>query len=151
MRRKLFAAVLMAVLAVVQCVSTAEAKIKVTVNNKRSHRVAVAFCWDGFDMHDDRRSGWYIVQPGQSRVVTLKNAVYALTSQGFGYYAQGRHKGKKVVWKGNFRSVIIHPSKKFSGHPDAPIQGGIKVGFRKLKLRCTSDNRMDGAATLTLK
>ena len=148
MRRKLFAAVLMAVLAVVQCVSTAEAKIKVTVNNKRSHSIALAFCWDGMDYVDDERSGWYTVKAGQSRVITL-DAVYALTFKGFGFYADGNHKGKKVVWSGKFKKVIIHPTKKFSGHPEDPIPGGIKVGFRQLKLRCTSDNRMDGAATLT--
>ena len=148
MRRKLFATVLMAVLAAVQCVSAAEAKIKVTLKNERSHPVAVAFCWAGFDYGDERRAGWFTVQPGKSRVVTL-DAVYGLTAQDFGFYADGRHRGEKVVWSGKFRRVIIHPTKKFSGHPDDPIQGGIKVGFRQLKLRETSDDRVDGAATLT--
>lgn len=140
----------LAALLAAQCVSAAEALIKITLNNKRSHSVAVAFCWSGFDFPDDQRKGWYVVKAGESRVITLKDAVAAMTWDGFGFYAQGTSKnGRKVTWSGSLKQVIIHPTKAFSGHPDDPILGGTRVGFRKVNLKRVGDSRTDAVATLT--
>ena len=136
-------------LAVASHAGTAEALVKVTLNNNRSHKVFVAFCWLGFDYKDDRRIGWYPVEAGQSRVINLGEAVSSLTKSGFGFYAMGTMKnGKKVYWSGDMKNVIIHPSKPFDGHPDAPIKGGIEVGFRQMKLRKVGDNNTDAVGTL---
>jgi hypothetical protein len=110
--------------------------------------MSFAFCWAGFDTPDDRRSGWYIVNAGATRTITLKDAVYALTAQEFGYYA----KGGGSAWSGRAnegrRLVIIHPTNAFSGHPDNPIAGGERVYFRYIKLTAAA-NRENGSATLT--
>ena len=47
------------------------------------------------------------------------------------------------------KQVIIHPSKAFDGHPEDPIAGGKKVGFRKLNLKKVGDANTDAVATLT--
>ena len=131
------------------CASRAEAWIKITLKNNRSHNIAVAICWSGFDYPDDQRKGWYVVKPDESRVITLKDAVAAMTWDGFGFYAQGTSKnGRKVTWSGSLKQVIIHPTKAFSGHPDDPIQGGTRVGFRKVNLKRVGDSRTDAVATL---
>ena len=140
----------LAALLAVHCASRAEAWIKITLKNNRSHNIAVAFCWSGFDYPDDQRKGWYVVKPDESRVITLKDAVAAMTWDGFGFYAQGTSKnGRKVTWSGSLKQVIIHPTKAFSGHPDDPIQGGTRVGFRKVNLKRVGDSRTDAVATLT--
>lgn len=133
-----------------QCVSAAEAWIKITLNNNRSHSIAVAFCWSGFDFPEDQRKGWYVVKPDESRVITLGDAIASLTWDGFGFYAQGTMRnGKKVIWSGDMLDVIIHPTKAFSGHPDDPIRGGIAVGFRKVNLKRVGNQNTDAVATLT--
>ena len=140
----------LAALLAAQGASRAEAWIKITLKNNRSHNIAVAFCWSGFDYADDQRKGWYVVKPDESRVITLKDAVAAMTWDGFGFYAQGTSKnGRKVTWSGSLKQVIIHPTKAFSGHPDDPIQGGTRVGFRKVNLKRVGDSRTDAVATLT--
>jgi len=140
----------LAALLAAQGASRAEAWIKITLKNNRSHNIAVAFCWSGFDYSDDQRKGWYVVKPDESRVITLKDAVAAMTWDGFGFYAQGTSKnGRKVTWSGSLKQVIIHPTKAFSGHPDDPIQGGTRVGFRKVNLKRVGDSRTDAVATLT--
>ncbi len=139
----------LAALLAAQGASRAEAWIKITLKNNRSHNIAVAFCWSGFDYPDDQRKGWYVVKPDESRVITLKDAVAAMTWDGFGFYAQGTSKnGRKVTWSGSLKQVIIHPTKAFSGHPDDPIQGGTRVGFRKVNLKRVGDSRTDAVATL---
>ncbi len=140
----------LATLLAAQCVSAAEAWIKITLKNNRSHNIAVAFCWSGFDYAYDQRKGWYVVKPNDSRVITLANAVAQMTSEDFGFYAQEMLKnGKKITWSGDMKNVIIHPTKAFEGHPDDPIRGGKRVGFRKLKLKKVGDENTDAVATLT--
>ena len=92
-----------ALLVAVACLagSAAEAWVKVTLNNNRSHKIFVAFCWSGFDLEDDRRIGWYPVDPGQSREINLGSAVSSLTMDQFGFYAMGTmSNGKKVTGPG---------------------------------------------------
>jgi hypothetical protein len=143
-----FSLALFLAMAVFIAAPRAEAEIKVTIKNNRSHSMSFAFCWAGFDTPDDRRSGWYNVNAGETRTITLKDAVYALTAQGFGYYA----KGGGGVWSGRTnderRLVIIHPTSAFSGHPDNPISGGERVYFRYIKLTAAA-NRQDGSVSLT--
>jgi hypothetical protein len=96
--------------------------------------VYLAFCWG--DMPDDQRQGWYTVAPGKFEAFTLKNAVYNLTAQDFGYYATGGGK----VWAGKASdtrtlSVIINPHKPFAGRRNDPIAGGQKVYFKRLTLK----------------
>lgn len=131
-------------------VTQSDAAIKITVKNNRNHTLTLAFRWAGFDSPDDRRSGWYSVKAGESKTITLKKATYALTAQDFGYYATGGGK----VWKGSAKDkrplkTVIHPKKAFSGHPEDPINGGVTVYFRHIKLKETGNTREDGSATLT--
>jgi hypothetical protein len=147
---KTFYALLCAVLAAVCLALPSEAEVKITIKNNRSHNLSLAFRWAGFDSPDDRRSGWYGVKAGESRTITFKDAVYALTAQDFGYYATGGGK----VWAGKSNderplAVIIHPKSKFGGHPDDSIDGGKKVYFRHISLKQTDDSRENGNATLT--
>ncbi len=144
----------------VLCVQTAFAEVKVKIVNNRNYSVSVAFCWSAFDYPDNRRSGWYIVNPGETKTITFKDAVYALTSYSFGYYATGKSQdGSKVlVWSGKDTQtdtpldVIIHPTKAFGGHPDDAIPGGKKVRFKNMKITEVEDGtRMNGTATLTFK
>ncbi|MDI9387810.1 MAG: hypothetical protein QM441_01130 [Synergistota bacterium] len=141
-----------ALLVAVACLagSAAEAWVKVTLNNNRSHKIFVAFCWSGFDLEDDRRIGWYPVDPGQSREINLGSAVSSLTMDQFGFYAMGTmSNGKKVTWSGDLRRVIIDPKNPFDGHPDDPVRGGVEAGFRQLALTKVGDRNMDAVATLT--
>ena len=134
--------------------SVSEAAVSVTVKNNRSHNMSFAFCWQGFDMPDDMSKGWYNVKAGETRTITFKDVVYALTAQGFGYYATGTPKGgKKLTWAGKggdeLMEYYIHPKESFTGSRDEPIEGGQKVPFRKVKLKETGSDRTDGSATLT--
>ncbi|MEA4881297.1 MAG: hypothetical protein VB045_07460 [Synergistaceae bacterium] len=132
------------------CTSRAEAWIKITLNNKRSHSIAVAFCWSGFDYPDDQRKGWYLVKPGKSRVITLADVVSSMTMEGFGFYAKGTPKGgNTVVWSGDMKQVIIDPKNAFDGHPEDPIPGGVTVGFQKVTLKKVGDQNTDAVATLS--
>ena len=124
-----------------------EAKVKITIKNKRSHNLSLAFCWSGFDLEDDRRSGWYIVKAGETRTITIKDATYFFTISGFGFYAIGD--GKTWAGKEDGLEVIIDPKKSFSGHPDDPIRGGKKVRFRRVNLKPTDEELFHGSATLT--
>ena len=123
----------------------ADAEVKITIKNNRSHNMSFAFCWSGFDFPDDRRSGWYNVKSGESRTITFKDAISSLTMDGFGYYAEGGGS----TWRGDMRQVIIDPKKAFSGHPDGSIQGGKRVGFRKITLKKTGNDNTDATASLT--
>jgi len=130
--------------------SSSYAAVTITIQNNRDHNLSFAFCWAGFDQPDDRRIGWYNVKAGESKTFTFKDAQYALTEQYFGYYAVGGGK----VWTGRANDerplpVIIHPKQAFKGNPEDPIEGGKKVYFRHLKLKETSDDRVNGSATLT--
>lgn len=130
--------------------SSSCAAVSITIQNNREHNLSFAFCWAGFDKPDDRRIGWYNVKAGESKTFTFKDAQYALTAQDFGYYAMGGGK----VWTGKADDerplpVIIHPKQAFKGSPDDPIDGGRKVYFRHIKLKETSDDKVNGSATLT--
>lgn len=135
----------------------AEAAVKVTINNNMSHNLSIAFCWAGFDAPDDTSKGWYNVKAGESKTITFKGAVYALTAQGFGYYATGTTKGgKPITWAGSsedkHKAYWIHPKKSFTGQSangGEPISDGKKVYFRALKLKETGSTREDATATLT--
>jgi len=146
-----FAALAVSLAAFAVCFAPrSEAAVKVTIKNNRPHNMSFAFCWAGFDSPDNRRSGWYSVKAGETRTITFKDTVYALTAQEFGYYATGGGS----VWAGKPSDerpleVIIHPKDKFGGHPDDPISGGKKVYFRHINLKETGDTREDGTATLT--
>ena len=130
--------------------SSSCAAVTITIHNNRDHNLSFAFCWAGFDKPDDRRIGWYNVKAGESKTFTFNDAQYALTAQDFGYYAMGGGK----VWTGKADDerplpVIIHPKQAFKGSPDDPIDGGRKVYFRHIKLKETSDDMVNGSATLT--
>jgi hypothetical protein len=136
----------------------AEATVKVTVKNNRSHNLSIAFCWAGFDLPDDTSKGWYNIKAGESKTITIREAVYALTAQGFGYYATGTTKdGKTIVWSGKSsddrrKEYWIHPKKSFTGQSVSngePISGGKKVDFRALKLKKTGSTNEDATATIT--
>lgn len=124
--------------------SAAEAKVSITIKNNRSHSLSFAFRWAGFDMPDDTVKGWYNVPAGATKTFTFSDAVYALTSDSFGYYATG---GKKV-WKGDLKGWVSSSGKAFSGNPDEPPSDAKSVGFRKITLKAGS-SREDGSATLT--
>ncbi|MCL1940607.1 MAG: DUF1036 domain-containing protein [Synergistaceae bacterium] len=130
----------------------ADAAIKVTIKNNRSHSISFAFCWAGFDYDDDVSKGWYTVKAGETKSFTFKDAVYPLTSENFGYYAKGTPKGKKTLyWRGegnnDHMKFYIHQSEAFTGSHNKQIRGGEKVQFRKMTLKRTGDT--DGTATLT--
>ena len=130
--------------------SLSRAAVKITVQNNRGHSLSFAFCWAGFDKPDDRRIGWYNVNAGESKTFTFNDAQYALTAQDFGYYAMGGGK----VWTGKADDerplpVIIHLKRAFKGNPEDPIDGGRKVYFRHIKLKETSDDKVNGSGTLT--
>jgi hypothetical protein len=128
------------------CIASAsEAKVTITVNNNRSYSLKMAFRWSGFDLPDDRRSGWFTVPANTTKKFTI-DVAYALTADSFGYYATGGGK----VWQGKSGdlAVIIHPTKNFSGHPDTKISGGKKVYFRRVKLKGSEET---GRGTLNFK
>jgi uncharacterized membrane protein len=120
-------------------VSEAEARVTIGVQNTTKDKVYLAFRWSGFDMPDDRRQGWFVVQAGKFEAFTFEDVVYGLTADDFGYYAEGGGK----VWAGKssdkHMGVIIHSTKSFKGHPDAPISGGKKVYFKRLSLKQLGD------------
>jgi len=123
----------------------ADADVTITVINNLPHTMSLAFCWAGFDDPDDGKRGWFNVETGQTRVITLGEVSYRLSSESFGYYAQGG----QTAWGGNLRQVVIDPKKAFRGHPDDPIEGGITVGFRKVNLKDGDEDGDNGIATLT--
>ncbi len=146
---------LFGVMLAAQFVSSAEAKVRLTVHNQSAKNVSLAFCWSGFDYDQNERRGWFTVNAGESKLIVLP-PVYALTANGFGFYA----KGAEGTWEGDIEEggveegnelkVVIHPTASFRGHPEAPIEGGETVTFRPIKLTGSEDN-MDGSATITLK
>ena len=145
---KALSVILLALTCAVVFNSPANAELKITVKNNRSHNLSLAFRWSRFD--DSRVSGWYSVAPGQTRTITI-DAVYALTSLHFGYYAQGGGtvwQGKGEVWKERIESWI-NPKDKFFGDADVVPRGMQKVSYKIIKLKQTSQNRENGAATLT--
>ena len=132
----------------------ADAEIKVTIKNNRSHTISLAFCWSGFDYEDDVSKGWYNVKAGETRTITLKDAQYHFTAESFGYYAKGTPAGGKTLyWKGKddneYMQFYIHPSESFTGSHDTRISGGQKVAFRNVSLKETGNSRTDGSASLT--
>ena len=129
---------------------SAEAEIKVTVRNNRSHNISIASRWDGFDA-DFHSRGWFTVNAGQSRTITLSEVRYHLTFKGFGFYAIGGG----TTWRGNNDNGIrgwIHPREAFrlstdnDGDVTNPVRGMERVLFRRVNLRGSG---ADGTATLT--
>ena len=116
----------------------ADAEIKVTIKNNRSHNLALAFCWSGFDYEDDVSKGWYNVKGGETRTITFKDAQYHFTADSFGYYAKGTPAGEKTLyWSGKddneYMGFYIHQTQAFTGSHDTRISGGQKVYFRYLR------------------
>ncbi len=130
--------------------SSSCAAVTITIHNNRDHNLSFAFCWAGFDKPDDRRIGWYNVKAGESKTFTFKDAQYALHCAGLRVLRHGRRKG--LGGKADVDRplpVIIHPKQAFKGSPDDPVDGGRKVYFRHIKLKETSDDMVNGSATLT--
>ena len=131
-------------------VLSAESAIKITIRNNRSHNISFAFCWAGLDYQYDTSKGWYNVKAGETRTLTFKDAIYAFTSQNFGYYATGGG----ATWQGKedssgYMTFWVHPSQAFTGNHDDRINGGKRVIFRNVNL--TRESQEDGRATLTFK
>jgi hypothetical protein len=147
----LAAAVLIGVLSV----SRAEAWVKITVKNNRSHNMSLAFRWDGFDA-DYHSRGWFTVNAGQTRTITLDEVTYGLTARDFGYYAIGGGS----TWKGNNDNGIygwFHPKEAFrlstdnDGKVENPKSGMQRVLFRRLNLKHSgaANDSANGTASLT--
>ena len=140
----------LAVVALVTLLSVqADAAVKITIKNNRSHTLSFAFCWAGMDYEYDVSKGWYNVKAGESRTMTFSDAQYSFTSSNFGYYATGGGS----TWRGEndssgYMTFWINPTKAFTGSHDNSISGGKKVVFRKINLKRTGDSQ-DASATLT--
>ena len=153
MKWKSVLALLLAV-AIFAVASRADAWVKVTVRNNRSHNLSIAFRWDGFDGSESGNKGWFTVNAGQSRTITLDDAVASLTMEKFGYYATGGGS----AWRGNNETGIggwIHPRNAFDittdvdGKVENAVSGMEQVLFRRVNLSKTGDRNMDATATLT--
>ena len=145
-----FILALFLIMAVFAGVPHAEAEVKITIKNNRSHNMSFAFRWHGFDQ-DNYTKGWFNVKAGETKTFTLKKVVYALTSTAFGYYATGGGH----TWAGGANNGYrhwIHPTKAFAGgigvgeNKEKPISDGKQVYFRQLKLTGKEEN---GRASLT--
>jgi uncharacterized membrane protein len=125
----------------------AEAKIKVTVNNKTSQKILIAFGYDLFDPYETK--GWYGVEAGKSRIITVDTAS-SLTRHELAWYANSAN--KKLIWKGD-RKEWVHPTKPFEYEyfpgekPDE--DGAVQVGFRIAKIKDSGDNE-NGTVTINL-
>ena len=144
---KVFVPLFLALLLVVCVAAASDATVSITVRNNRSQAMSLAFCWNGVD---PGRSGWHNVPAGTSKTFTFKDANYGFndgTNGSFGYYATSG----KSVWAGKSSdaSMIINPKGSFDGAPNDPISGGKKVFVRRVNLKATSSDGIDGAATLT--
>ena len=137
-------------------VSSAEAEVKITIRNNRSHNMSFAFRWAGFDPYYSK--GWYRVNAGETRTITLSQPNIPLSRDSFGYYAMGGGS----AWRGNNNDGFegwIHPTEAFEfeffpgDNPTQPKSGMQKVFFRKVNLRGTGEKDQwgaeKGAATLT--
>lgn len=120
-------------------------KLNITLDNKTDSKVFVALAGMSTGGEDewDYSKGWWGVEPGKTRTVTIDyGPVYE-----YGYYAFA--KDSKQVWEGsvekenNLGMFWIHPSESFNTHPNNPIKGGKKVCFRHIPV---GD---DGNITLT--
>jgi uncharacterized membrane protein len=126
---------------------SAEAKIKVTVNNKTSQKIFIAFGYDLLDPYETK--GWFGVEAGKSRVITVDTAS-SLTQFKLAWHAKSAN--NKLVWKGE-RKEWVHPTKPFEyeyfpgERPDE--DGAVQVGFRIAKIK-DSDDRENGTATINL-
>jgi hypothetical protein len=116
----------------VSLVSEAEARITIGVKNTTKDKVYIAFCWGDFPK--PRRQGWSGIAAGETKTFTFEDAMFGVTVEEFGYYAQGGGK----VWAGtssNGIGVIIHPNNSFKGNTLDPISGGKKVYFKRVTIK----------------
>lgn len=122
-------------------------KVMLTFKNGTAQKVQVAVLYRGFDTPDDRKVGWYIIDAGASRAITLP-VHPKLTMEGTGYYAQSQPgPGQKTIyWRGDFKKYSV-PDVKFNAPPDENLPGGKQVGFRKIEL---SHPREDTHATAVI-
>ena len=137
-------------------VSGAEAEVKVTIKNNRSHNMSFAFRWAGFDPYHSK--GWWTVKAGETRTITIQT-VMQMSSGSFGYYATGGGS----TWRGNNdtgREGWIHPKESFEfeffpdDNPGNPKSGMQKVLFRPFEPKRGAPNPKlgggdRGSATLT--
>lgn len=123
--------------------SKADAAAKLTFKNQTDRKVSVAVY---MYLSDTWTKGWYNVDPGKSRTITLDTHGPGVAND-TGYYAVAG----KSVWKGNWRDGRIHPKKAFELHEDDEMDGAIEVGFRQLKLKKTGEYDAEGSVTLKFK
>ncbi len=119
------------------------AKLSVTLVNKTDAEVFVALASQPDDGGDAFIVGWFNVEPGKEITVPFDSFN---SGASFGYYAESN--GGKRVWTakpGDARyagSFWVHPSDAFESRGGEPIDGGMEVGFRRLKVSS------EGKATL---
>ena len=124
----------------------ADAELRVTIKNNRSHTLTFAFFYDAAN-DDGFTTGWYNVKAGESRTITVNKDVPYRISSSIGYYATGGGK----VWQGssdNGRRRWIDPNNAFTHNADkGSIKGGKQVYFRIVRL--TEGSNELGSTTLT--
>jgi uncharacterized membrane protein len=140
--------VFLAVIMAASLVTRAEAKIKVTVNNKTSQKAFIAFGYGTFDGYGTK--GWYSVEAGKSKTITV-DAVSSLSRHELYWYAHSE--GKNLIWEGD-RKEWLHPTKAFeyeyNDRDDGPEEGGAaQAGFRTAKIKDSGDNE-NGTAAINL-
>ena len=133
-------------------VPASAAEAKVTINNKINRNVFVALCWTKWTSDTEGvmwKKGWYKVEPGKSRTLTIQGIRY---EDDMGYYAESSPGSgeKKLFWRGNEQNFVlygdIHPTKSFDT-ADCSIDGGEAVRFRYINLKKSGGGF---AATLNL-
>ena len=111
------------------------AKLSVTLVNKTDAEVFVALASQPDDGGDAFIVGWFNVEPGKEITVPFDSFN---SGASFGYYATSND--WKRVWTarpGDARyagSFWIHPTDHFEHRGGEPIDGGMEVGFRRLKV-----------------
>ena len=138
---------------------------KVTFTNKTDRNVFVALCWctgdtmkkspDGGTIIEGERwlKGWFKVEPGKSRTITLSNVLY--DANDFGFYAESSApKGqKKYIWQGGKGNALgvktyVHPTNSFNTNRCDVMEGGKLVIFRTMALKEKNGNWV-GSVTLS--
>ena len=134
-------------------VSSAEAEVKVTVKNNRSHTLSFAFRWNDVDVGYYCK-GWYNVKAGETRTITIGAAP---TLGGIGYYA----KGGGSTWMGNDNGSIagfINANQPFETHswdregsnPDHSVGDMQRALYRPLNVTASQHDPMGtGSASFT--
>jgi hypothetical protein len=137
-KKFILACLVLVMMAAVFGAGSAEAEIKVTFVNKTDRTVSVATCISGVDT---MAKGWYNIQPGKSRTVTITHvggdeAAAGYAEDSVGYYAVAKKKGAKTVYWRDENSNLhaaVHPTKSFASNYEDEDKSGMEyVGFRSL-------------------